>query len=81
MVINNHNTLLLLDYDWWLYKTTDNHINRNDRVTGGIIKIFQTINNTISRFMLKILIKRIKKENRRLVEKATEESKSSWNKI
>ena len=32
-------------------------------VTGGIIKIFQMINNTISRFMLKILKRCVRKEN------------------
>lgn len=71
------NTLLVGGLsDWWLYKTTDKFtLIEMIGVTGGIIKIFQTINNTISRFMLKILRKRIKKENRRLVEKVTEESK------
>ena len=37
-------------------------------ITGGIIKMFQTVNNTISRIMLKILRKRIKKKISKLRE-------------
>ena len=37
-------------------------------ITGGIIKMFQLVNNTISRVMLKILRKRIKKENQQIRE-------------
>jgi len=37
-------------------------------ITGGIIKMFQLVNNTISRVMLKILRKRIKKENQQMRE-------------
>ena len=32
-------------------------------ITGGVIKMFQIINNTISRFMLKILRKFVIKQN------------------
>ena len=35
-------------------------------ITGGIIKVFQTVNNTISRIMLKVLRKRVKEENKTL---------------
>uniref|UniRef100_A0A6C0C5N0 Uncharacterized protein n=1 Tax=viral metagenome TaxID=1070528 RepID=A0A6C0C5N0_9ZZZZ len=50
--------------DYYLYKTTgDEGYIEIIGVTGGIIKIFQIINNTISRFMLKILKKCIRKEN------------------
>ncbi len=53
--------------DYYLYKTTGNEgYIEIIGVTGGIIKIFQMINNTISRFMLKILKRCIKKENRDL---------------
>jgi hypothetical protein len=50
--------------DYWLYKTE----NRGDLlqvigITGGIIKIFQIINNTIGRVMLKIIKKKIYTEN------------------
>ena len=37
-------------------------------ITGGIIKMFQLVNNTISRVMLKILRRRIKKENQQIRE-------------
>jgi hypothetical protein len=51
--------------DYYLYKTTgaEGYIEILG-VTGGIIKIFQMINNSISRFMLKILKRCIRKENR-----------------
>ena len=78
------NTLLVAGLsDWWLYKTQNNFtLLEVVGITGGIIKIFQTINNTISRVMLKILRKQIKKQNRQLVatnknKKLEEEQKSS----
>jgi len=53
--------------DYYLYKTTGNEgYIEIIGVTGGIIKIFQMINNTISRFMLKILKRCVRKENRDL---------------
>ena len=64
------NTLLVAGLsDWWLYKTLD-HLNVMEIVgiTGGIIKMFQLVNNTISRVMLKILRKQIKKENQQIRE-------------
>ena len=63
------NTLLVSGLsDWWLYKTQDKFtLLEVVGVTGGIIKIFQTINNTISRVMLKILRKKIKQQNRQIV--------------
>lgn len=49
--------------DYYLYKTTGNEgFIEIVGVTGGIIKIFQIINNTISRFMLKFVKKCIRKE-------------------
>ena len=78
------NTLLVSGLsDWWLYKTQNKFtLLEVVGVTGGIIKIFQTVNNTISRVMLKILRKQIKQQNRQLVainknEKLEEEQKSS----
>jgi len=52
--------------DYWLYKTAT-IVNYLEIVgtTGGIIKIFQVINNSIGRGMLKLLKKCIKKENLR----------------
>ena len=46
--------------DYWLYKTTskDNSIIQIIGITGGIIKIFQIVNNTVGRILLKI-IKRV----------------------
>ena len=62
------NTLLVAALsDYWLYKTVDHFtIIEIVGITGGIIKVFQTVNNTISRIMLKILRKRVKKENNTL---------------
>ena len=59
------NTILVSGLsEWWLYKTIDHFtIMEVVGITGGIIKIFQMVNNTISRLMLKILKKQIKKEN------------------
>ena len=64
------NTLLVAGLsDWWLYKTLDNlNVMEVVGVTGGIIKMFQMVNNTISRIMLKILRKNIKRENKQLRE-------------
>ena len=53
--------------DYWLYRAKG--IDATFEVlgvTGGIIKIFQIINNTISRIMLKILRKFIKKETKKM---------------
>ena len=65
------NTILVAGLsEWWLYKTLDHFtIMEIIGITGGIIKIFQMVNNTISRIMLKILRKRIKKENKEICEK------------
>ena len=62
------NTLLVAALsDYWLYKTVDHFtIIEIIGITGGIIKVFQTVNNTISRIMLKVLRKRVKEENKTL---------------
>ena len=53
--------------DYWLYRATGIDATFEILgVTGGIIKIFQIINNTISRIMLKILRKFIKKETKKM---------------
>ena len=41
-------------------------------ITGGIIKIFQMVNNTISRLMLKILKRCVKKENKQFKRRQVE---------
>jgi len=59
--------------DYYLYKTIGNEgYIEILGITGGIIKIFQMINNTISRLMLKILKRCIKKENQDLKRKQVE---------
>ena len=54
--------------EYWLYKTMSNSYTTIELfgVTGGIIKIFQIVNNTISRIMLKILRKIIRSENKKI---------------
>ena len=53
--------------DYWLYRTLDTQATFEILgITGGIIKIFQILNNTISRIMLKILKKFIKRENQKI---------------
>ena len=52
--------------DYWLYKTTAVEMANYMEIigmTGGIIKIFQIINNVIAKIMLKIVREKIKKEN------------------
>ena len=48
-------------------------------ITGGIIKMFQLVNNTISRVMLKILRKMIKKENQQIREQQSKKIKQVVN--
>ena len=59
------NTLLVAGLsEWWLFKINNNFIFVEViGITGGIIKIFQTVNNTISRYMLGILRRKIEKRN------------------
>lgn len=75
------NTLLVAGLsDWWLYKTLDQlNIMEIVGITGGIIKMFQLVNNTISRIMLKILRKSIKKENKEIRQKQSEKIKQLVN--
>ena len=59
--------------DYYLYKTIGNEgYIEILGVTGGIIKIFQMINNSISRFMLKILKRCVRKENQDLKRRQVE---------
>tara|TARA_B100001057_G_scaffold442136_1_gene477294 strand:- start:300 stop:956 length:657 start_codon:yes stop_codon:yes gene_type:complete len=52
--------------DFWLYKTeSENNILQILGITGGIIKIFQVINNTVGRILLKIIKREIIQENNR----------------
>ncbi len=64
IVTNSILTGVLSDY--WLYKTDQIKTWFEILgVTGGIIKLFQIINNSICRYMLKILQGFIRKENDR----------------
>lgn len=63
--------------DYWLYKT------QNEKkyleiigVTGGIIKIFQVINNSIGRCMIKTLKSCIKRENKKFRKEQRDRIKS-----
>jgi hypothetical protein len=59
--------------DYYLYKTIGNEGYLEILgITGGIIKIFQIINNSISRLLLKILRRYIKKETIDLKRKQVE---------
>jgi len=59
--------------DYWLYKTVNvESYLEIIGVTGGIIKIFQVINNSIGRIMLKILKSCVKKENSRFKQEQRE---------
>lgn len=64
--------------DYWYYKIiSDNYTTLEILgVSGGIIKLFQIINNTISRIMLKILRRIIKKESNELQRKKTTQLKN-----
>jgi len=63
--------------DYWYYKIVSGNYTALEilGVTGGIIKLFQIINNTISRIMLKILRRIIKKENVEMQREKTNELK------
>ena len=63
MVITNAILMSILADVWILRTNDDKDILSIIGTTGGIIKIFQIINNTISRIMLKILRKFILKES------------------
>ena len=75
------NTLLVGGLsEYWLYKsviqeTTIEIIG----ISGGIIKIFQIVNNTICRIMLKVLKSYVKTENKRFEELQSERVKSILN--
>tara|TARA_B100000795_G_scaffold26710_1_gene17725 strand:- start:9467 stop:10060 length:594 start_codon:yes stop_codon:yes gene_type:complete len=69
LIITNSLLMGILSEIWILRTNNDNDILSIIGKTGGIIKIFQIVNNTISRIMLKILRKFILKESRIIREK------------
>jgi hypothetical protein len=66
LVITNSILMAILSDVWILRTNDDKDILSIIGTTGGIIKIFQIINNTISRAMLKILRKCILKESQNM---------------
>lgn len=63
--------------DYWLYKTQyEKNYLEIIGVTGGIIKIFQVINNSIGRCMIKLLKKCIRHENKKFRKDQRERIKS-----
>ena len=66
LVITNAILMAILSDVWILRTNDDKDVLSIIGTTGGIIKIFQIINNTISRTMLKILRKFILKESQNM---------------
>ena len=65
MLITSNALLVSALSEFWLYKVQLlNSYIEIIGITGGIVKIFQIVNNTITRIMLKVLRKFIKIENR-----------------
>ena len=69
LIITNSILMAVLSDVWILRTNNDKDILSILGTTGGIIKIFQIINNTISRVMLKILRKCILKESAKIRKK------------
>ena len=63
----------------WVLEQMKNRIFRYTTITGGIIKIFQIVNNTISRIMLKILRKLIINQSNIVREEKIQQIKSVVN--
>ena len=69
VLIFTNSILLAALSDYWLYKTTGKgDILAIVGITGGIIKIFQIVNNSVGRVMLKIIKKEIIEEKNRFEE-------------
>ena len=75
------NTLLVGGLsEYWLYKSViQEKTIEIIGISGGIIKIFQIVNNTICRIMLKILKSYVKTENKKFEELQAERVKSILN--
>tara|TARA_A100001015_G_C15038820_1_gene738141 strand:- start:994 stop:1602 length:609 start_codon:yes stop_codon:yes gene_type:complete len=66
ILILTNSILIAALSDFWLYKTaSENNILQILGITGGIIKIFQVVNNTFGRILLKIIKREIIIENKR----------------
>ena len=65
ILIVSYSLLVSALSEFWFYKIqTTNSLIEIAGITGGIVKVFQIINNTITRYMLKILRRFIKEESR-----------------
>ena len=69
LIITNSILVGILSEIWLLKSNETLDIFDIIGITGGIIKIFQIVNNTISRIMLKIVRKFVLKENAAILEK------------
>jgi len=69
LIITNSILIVILSYIWLLRSNVSLDIFGIIGVTGGIIKIFQIVNNTISRIMLKIVRNFIVKESNEVKQK------------
>ena len=73
VLICTNSVLLGALSDYWLYKTSqENSILQIIGITGGIIKIFQIINNTVGRILLKIIKKEIMVEKTKMENRENE---------
>ena len=75
------NTLLIAGLsEYWLFKSFSNDTYLQILgTTGGIIKIFQIVNNTVCRIMLKVLRVYIRSENKKLEQLQVERVRSILN--
>ena len=75
------NTLLVGGLsEYWLYKSLNNQtVMQILGTTGGIIKIFQIVNNTVCRIMLKVLKGYVKSENKKFEKLQVDRVKSIIN--
>ena len=65
ILIVSYSLLVSALSEFWFYKIqTTNSLIEMAGITGGIVKVFQIVNNTITRYMLKILRRFIKEESR-----------------
>jgi len=73
LIITNSILMGVLSDIWLLRSNTSLDFFEIVGITGGVIKIFQIVNNTISRLMLKVVRKLILKENAEIREKQKEQ--------
>lgn len=80
VLICSNSILLGALSDYWLYKTSnENNVLQIIGITGGIIKIFQIINYTIGRILLKIIKREIMAEKTQMENLESESIKNIVN--